>query len=103
MKLLESSDPQTNDGLASGVGEGKGGSSKVLGWALFGEMQGRNSRGARGPGGHYHCPTANDWAIGRQLVKARGEAASGSLNSGAEATEVVINGGCDACKRSDFH
>ena len=49
MKLLESSDPQTNDGLASGVGEGKGG-SKGLGWALFGECRAETAEGHEGQG-----------------------------------------------------
>ena len=62
MKLLESSDPQTNDGLASGIEDGSGGSDDL------------------GPGGHYlentwkkpqkgndglprkQCPTTIDWA-----------------------------------------
>ena len=36
IKVLESSDPQTNDGLASGLEDGSGGSDD-LGRALFGE------------------------------------------------------------------
>ena len=37
IKLLESSEPQTNDGLASGVEDSSGGSDD-LGRALFGEQ-----------------------------------------------------------------
>ena len=51
MKLSESRDPQTNDELANGVGDGRGG-SEGLGGATFGEQMVETAEGAlRGPGG----------------------------------------------------